>query len=158
MWAATPFASAASCGEVRNDWPTTETFGPAPSCLTISQTISDPSSRLPASITARVSMKASRARSMASGGSDVASKPTTKSAMVSLRRFTIASALASGFASLFASCASTGCPNRISAPGPPRNRRRSIELSRCGIIVIGRLYPVRQGQGLKLKIQRTQPS
>ena len=25
MWAATPFASAASCGEVRNDWPTTET-------------------------------------------------------------------------------------------------------------------------------------
>ena len=116
MWAATPFASAASWGEVRNDWPTTETFGAAPSCLIISQTISEPSSRLPASITASVSMKASRARSMASGGSDFGSKPTTKSAMVSLRRFATASALASGFASLFPSCASAGCPNRVNAP------------------------------------------
>ena len=27
MWAATPLASAASCGEVLNDWPTTDTLG-----------------------------------------------------------------------------------------------------------------------------------
>ena len=64
MWAATPLASAASWGEVRNDWPITDTLGAAPSCLTISQTRSEPCSRLPASITAMVSMKARRARSM----------------------------------------------------------------------------------------------
>ena len=153
MWAATPFASAASWGEVRNDWPTTETFGAAPSCLIISQTISEPSSRLPASITASVSMKASRARSMAGGGSDFGSKPTTKSAMVSLRRFATASALASAFASLFPSCASAGCPNRVNAPTAPRNSRRSIELSCCEVIVTGFLdvnfqevvYSVRTG-------------
>src|SRR5262245_52998993 len=133
MWAATPLASAASCGEVRNDWPTTSTFGAAPSCLTISQTSSEPSSRLPASITASVSMKARRARSMASGGSDFGSRSTTKSAMVSLRRF----AVASGFASLFASCASTGCPKTVTAPAAPRNSRRLIEHSCREVIVTG---------------------
>ena len=58
MWAATPFASAASCARCG-----TNRRPPTPSgrrfCLTISQTISDPSSRLPCQ--ARVSMKASRA-------------------------------------------------------------------------------------------------
>jgi hypothetical protein len=136
MWAATPFASAASCGEVRNGWPTTETLGAASSCLTISQTISQPCSRLPASITASVSTKASRARSVASGGSDLASKPATKSVMVSLRRLRAAAVLGSVFGSLLASCADAACAIRVSVPAAPRNSRRSIELSSWRVIVI----------------------
>jgi hypothetical protein len=126
MWAATPLASAASCGEVLNDWPITDTLGAALSCCTISQTIPVPSSRLPASITANVSMKASRTRSMASGGRVAVPNPVTKSAMVSLSRLAAAS---SALGWDFVSCASADCPARVSALAPPRNSRRSIVLS-----------------------------
>ncbi len=129
MWAATPFASAASWGEVRNDWPITETCGAAPSCFTISQTMSEPCSRLPASITAMVSTKASRARSMPSGGTFAMSKPTTKSAMMSESRRPepagFSSALAAD-ATGFASCANADVAATPSAPAPPSKSRRSI--------------------------------
>src|SRR5262249_26155432 len=46
-------------------------------------------------------------------------------------------AVASGFASLFASCASTGCPKTVTAPAAPRNSRRLIEHSCREVIVTG---------------------
>jgi hypothetical protein len=75
---ATPFASAASCGEERSDWPTIETAGLAPSARTSSSTIAAGSLRLPASITPTVSMNAVRARSTASAGASLRSKPAMK--------------------------------------------------------------------------------
>jgi hypothetical protein len=44
-------ASAASCGEVRNDCPTIEAVGVAPSSFTISSMSAAGSLRLPASVT-----------------------------------------------------------------------------------------------------------
>ena len=76
-WAATPLASAASCGEARNDWPTMEAEGALPSSRTMSHRMWETSWRLPASITPTVSVKATRARSTATAGASLSWKPTT---------------------------------------------------------------------------------
>ena len=61
------------------DWPTIETAGLAPSARTSSSTMPAGSLRLPASITPTVSMNAVRARSTASAGACLRSKPAMKS-------------------------------------------------------------------------------
>ena len=79
--AATPFASAASCGDVRRLEPITVHCGAAPSPCTMSRTIAAAFSVEPASVTPMVSTNAVRARSIASGGALFKSKPVTKSAI-----------------------------------------------------------------------------
>jgi hypothetical protein len=118
---ATPLASAASCDEARRDCPTIVHCGEEPSAFTISATMCDTSSWLPATETPMVSMKAIRARSITSGGTCLMSKPTTKSASICRSRRPEAAALPPSC------CADAAVPvgSSASAPVPARNRRRS---------------------------------
>src|SRR5438477_1145493 len=100
--------------------------GVEPSALTMSTARWATSSRLPASITPMVSMKATRARRMTSGGTFLRSKPATYSAI------TCASFLPPGTGSA-GLAAGAGWASAREAPSTaaalaPRSRRRSMEI------------------------------
>jgi len=125
---------------VRNVSATTEAAGVAPSARTISRTIAAGSLRLPANITPMVSMKAKRARSMASGGACLRSKPVMKPA-ISCVGFAASASLAFGACGCCAS-APVDAVSSVDALPPINDLRSSgFVLSPSCMVVPPRLRP-----------------
>jgi Protein of unknown function (DUF4011) len=139
---ATPFASAASSGEVRNGRPTIVATGAEPSSLMISHTISEGNDRLPASITPTVSTNATRARSRTMGGALLRSKPVTKSPMAWLGARAVSPPLPSPLALCCCARLMPGSPSRVAVLAP-RKILRSSELPSSSLPIVASLMLMR---------------